>query len=63
MTRYHSLYHIIDPGTYRFKIFVAGENFDALEKIYELEITGEWSEKENIMLEEGLKLKEIKTIK
>ena len=59
MTRYHSLYHIIEPGTYRFKILVAGENFDALEKIYELEITGEWSEKEDIMLDEGLKLKEI----
>jgi len=59
MTRYHSLYHIIEPGTYRFKILVAGENFDALEKIYELEITGNWSEKEDIMLDEGLKLKEI----
>jgi hypothetical protein len=59
MTRYHSLYHIIDPGTYRFKIIVAGENFVALEKIYELEITGKWFEDEDKMLNEGLKFKEI----
>ena len=59
MTRYHSSYHLIEPGTYRFKIFVAGENFDALVKEYEMEITGKWSENEDKMLNEGLKLKEI----
>jgi len=59
MTRYHSLYHLIVPGTYRIKVLVAGENFKSLEKEYELEITGKWSEDEDKMLNEGLKLKEI----
>jgi len=59
MTRYLSLYHLIEPGIYRFKISVAGENFDALEKEYEMEITGKWSENEDKMLNEGLKLKKI----
>jgi len=59
ITRYHSSYHLIEQGIYRFKISVAGENFNALEKEYEMEITGKWSEKEDKMLNEGLKLKEI----
>jgi hypothetical protein len=50
---------LIEQGIYRFKISVAGENFNALEKEYEMEITGKWSEKEDKMLNEGLKLKEI----
>ena len=60
ITRYHSPYHLIERGIYRFKISVAGGNFNALEKEYEMEITGKWSEKEDKMLNEGLKLKEIK---
>lgn len=59
ITRYHSSYHLIEPGTYRLKVIVAGENFKALEKEYELEVTGKWSEKEDKMLNDELKLKEI----
>ena len=59
ITRYHSLYHLIGPGTYRVKILVAGENFDLLEREYELEITGKWFEEEERMLSDGLKIKKI----
>lgn len=58
-TRYHSLHHLLEPGIYRIKILIAGENFKLFKKEYELEITGKWFEDEEIMLSEGLKLKEI----
>lgn len=59
ITKYHSLYHLVEPGTYRVKVLVAGENFRSLEKEYELEVTGKWFENEERMLSDGLKLKEI----
>jgi hypothetical protein len=57
--RYNNLYYLVAPGVYKIKVLVAGENFKLLEKEYEFEVTGKWSEDEGIMLNKGLKLKEI----
>ena len=57
--RYNNLYYLVAPGIYKIKVLVAGENFKLLEKEYEFEVTGKWSEDEGIMLNKGLKLKEI----
>lgn len=57
--RSNKLYHLIAPGTYKFKITIGCENAKTISKKYIMEMSGKWFEDEGRMLNEGLSIREI----
>lgn len=52
-------YWQLPPGTYRFTIWVAASNARVVERHFEMEVTGYWTEDEDRMLKEGVKARKL----
>jgi hypothetical protein len=57
----NSLQHLVGPGIYRLKIIVASSNTKPVEKIIEINHIGNWIDDEQIMFNEGIGIKLIKS--
>ena len=50
-------YYIIEPGEYKVEIKIGSDNAKTITERYEIKISGDWSEDENVMFSKGFSIK------